>query len=164
MNFADFLAQRISQSVPRTRLGSRAALVVESYDGEYGRYHITRRETGTLAVRDVIAWTDPPYHGVRAWRGSGKDRRFGSYSEANWNEFLSDIRRNGIREPLSIRVMPAGSRWSGPRNMPELWEGNHRLQAAIQLGMEEVPVVINYFGRAEEEIRVAPRAPRTPRV
>ena len=54
MNFADFLAQRISQPVPRTRRGSRAALAVESWDGEYGRFHVTRRETGTLAVRDVF--------------------------------------------------------------------------------------------------------------
>ncbi len=164
MNFADFLAQRISQPVPRTRRGSRAALVVESWDGEYGRFHVTRRETGTLAVRDVIAWTESPYHGVRAWTGSGEDRRFGNYAESDWNEFLSDIRRNGIREPLLIRVMPAGSRWSRPGNMPELREGNHRLQAAIQLGMKEVPVVIDYFGRAEEEIRLAPETPRTPRV
>ena len=164
MNFADFLAQHTTQPVPRTRLGSRAALVVESWDGEYGRFHITRSETGTLAVRDVIRWTDPPYHGVRAWTGSGEDRRFGSYSEPAWNEFLSDIRHNGIQKPLLIRVMPAGSRWSRPGKMPELWEGNHRLQAAIQLGMKEVPVVIDYFGRAEEEIRLAPETPRTPRV
>jgi hypothetical protein len=30
--------------------------------------------------------------------------------------------------------------------------------------MKEVPVVIDYFGRAEEEIRLAPETPRTPRV
>jgi len=142
------------------RRGSRAALTVESWDGEYGRFHVTRREKGTLAVRDVLASTQPPYHGVRAWHGDGEDRYFGSYSEADWNDFLSDIRRNGIRNPILIRVMPRQSRWATA--MPELREGNHRLQAAIQLGMEEVPVVIDYYGRAEEETRVAPETPRTP--
>ena len=60
--------------------------------------------------------------------------------------------RRGIQTPLNIRVMPG--------KMPMLREGNHRLQAAIQLGMDEVPVVIDYFGRAEREMRVAPSAQR----
>ena len=47
-------------------------------------------------------------------------------------EFLEDIRVNGIKEPIEIRVRGDGSQ--------VVWEGLHRLKAAVQLNLETVPV------------------------
>jgi len=47
-------------------------------------------------------------------------------------ELLEDIRLNGIKEPLEIRVREDGSRI--------IWEGLHRLAIAVELNLESVPV------------------------
>ena len=45
---------------------------------------------------------------------------------------LEDIRKNGILEPVEIRIREDGSRI--------LWDGLHRVKIAGVLGMESVPV------------------------
>jgi len=45
---------------------------------------------------------------------------------------LEDIRKNGILEPVEIRVRADGSRI--------LWDGLHRVKIAAALGLEVVPV------------------------
>lgn len=45
---------------------------------------------------------------------------------------LEDIRKNGILEPVEVRIREDGSRI--------LWDGLHRLAIAVKLGMETVPV------------------------
>jgi len=45
---------------------------------------------------------------------------------------LEDIRKNGIKEPVEIRIREDGSRI--------LWDGLHRVKIAAALGMESVPV------------------------
>jgi len=45
---------------------------------------------------------------------------------------LEDIRKNGILEPVEIRIREDGSRI--------LWDGLHRVKIAAALGMESVPV------------------------
>ena len=44
---------------------------------------------------------------------------------------LEDIRKNGILEPVEIRVRQDGSRI--------LWDGLHRVKIAAALGLESVP-------------------------
>ena len=132
-----------------------AALKVEEWYGKKGRKdHATRRERGTIPTKDALK-IDPPsrYHGRREWNMRGGKRYFGNYTEEEWNEFVEDIRRNGIKTPLWIQVDPGKE--------PQLMEGNHRIQAAAQLGLREVPVTINYYGLAEEDEIVAPSVRRT---
>ena len=45
---------------------------------------------------------------------------------------LEDIRKNGILEPVEIRIREDGSRI--------LWDGLHRVKIAAALGLENVPV------------------------
>jgi len=46
---------------------------------------------------------------------------------------LEDIRLNGIKEPIEIRVRGDGSQI--------VWDGLHRLAIAVKLNLEEVPVI-----------------------
>lgn len=83
----------------------------------------------------------------------GGERYFGSYREDDWNDFLDDVRRNGIKTRLWIQ--------QDPGEEAQIMEGNHRVQAAAQLGLPTVPVTIKYYGLSEEEGLVAPRVRRT---
>ncbi len=49
------------------------------------------------------------------------------------DKLLEDIRLNGIREPIEIRVREDGSQI--------VWDGLHRLVIAQKLGIEEIPVI-----------------------
>jgi len=132
-----------------------ASLTVEEFEGRVGRKdHLTRWEEGTIPTSEALK-IEPPrrYHGRREWNERGGERYFGNYPEAKWNEFLEDIRKNGIKTPLWILVDPGKE--------PLLMEGNHRVQAAAQLGLREVPVTIKYYGLAEEDGLAAPSVRRT---
>lgn len=48
-------------------------------------------------------------------------------------ELLEDIRVNGIKEPIEIRVREDGSQI--------VWDGLHRLAIAVQLNLLAVPVI-----------------------
>ena len=48
-------------------------------------------------------------------------------------ELLDDIKRNGIKEPINIRVRKDGSQI--------VWDGLHRLAIAIKLNLKTVPVI-----------------------
>ena len=64
-----------------------------------------------------------------------------------WEDFKADIAKNGIHDPIFITVD-----WN---DRPYISEGNHRRDAAVELGMEEVPVTVRYFGCAEKQGRVS---------
>ena len=49
------------------------------------------------------------------------------------DKLLEDIRLNGIREPIEIRVREDGSQI--------VWDGLHRLVIAQKLGIEDIPVI-----------------------
>ena len=50
------------------------------------------------------------------------------------DELVRDIAVNGIQVPLVVREDESGERW--------LRNGHHRLVAAMELGLDKVPVVI----------------------
>tara|TARA_Y100000034_G_scaffold43731_2_gene53489 strand:+ start:1431 stop:2543 length:1113 start_codon:yes stop_codon:yes gene_type:complete len=139
----------------RTNPRRKATLKAAEYHGKQGRTdHITRYEEGTIPTSEALKLHPPHrYHKRREWKEKDGKWYFGNYSEAMWNEFLEDIRNNGIKTPLWIQVDPGIG--------PLLMEGNHRVQAAAQLGLTEVPVTIKYYGLAEEEGLVAPSVKRT---
>lgn len=55
-------------------------------------------------------------------------------SPEEWNSLVSDIRENGIQEPLHLQYNPK-------EHAAYLGEGNSRLQAAAEAGLKTVPVL-----------------------
>jgi hypothetical protein len=51
------------------------------------------------------------------------------------DDLIEDIRDNGIKVPLLVQEDESGERW--------LRNGHHRLVAAMELGLDEVPVRID---------------------
>lgn len=81
-------------------------------------------------------WTNPKDGQVHNY--------FGDYHETKWNNFLEDIKQNGILDPIAIDVEKDGS--------IKIYEGNHRVQAALQLGLQSVPVEIRYYGNSQRDV------------
>lgn len=115
-------------------LGHQFEGVTEDYEGEPGnRTHITRNQRGTLPTS---ALAEMP--GARGEVPGEHRNRTGG----RWESFKNDISTNGIQSPLFIMVDPG--------QPPRLAEGNHRRDAAVELGMKRVPVHVRYFGQAEK--------------
>lgn len=74
------------------------------------------------------------------------NKYFGRYSAEKWQEFLDDIKVNGIREPIQVELYPNGTF--------SIWEGNHRLAAARQLGLHSIPAEVHYMGGAEKNFKI----------
>lgn len=55
-------------------------------------------------------------------------------------KLLEDIRLNGIKEPIEIRVREDGSLI--------IWDGLHRLAIAVKLNLESVPVIFRRMPEA----------------
>lgn len=107
---------------------------------EAGRRDLTARQRGDIAVSELLDL--PGCNGeVRNWR---QDGGFGNYSTSEWQEFLDDVAVNGIQDPLMI--------WVNADQSICLAEGNHRLQAALQLDLPSVPVDIRYFGNSQHTV------------
>ena len=49
------------------------------------------------------------------------------------DKLLEDIKKNGIQEPIEIRVRKDGSKI--------VWDGLHRLAIAVRLGIKDIPVI-----------------------
>jgi hypothetical protein len=108
-------------------------VITVDYEGEYGNLdHITRNQTGhvpTAAIASLL--------GVRGEQpGQHRNRQGGE----RWEDFKRDVVKSGFR-PIFITV--------DFRQQPRISEGNHRRDAAVELGMTEVPVEVRYFGHAE---------------
>lgn len=78
----------------------------------------------------------------REWREYNGEKYFGNYTEQEWNNFLEDIKQNGIQEKIVIDIKKNGN--------ISIYEGNHRLKAAEQLGFETVPVELRYYGNRQQ--------------
>jgi hypothetical protein len=63
----------------------------------------------------------------------------------HWDDFKSDIAEHGIQHPIFIMHDSRGVR---------LAEGNHRRDAAVELGHTHVPVEVRYFGQKERSDRL----------
>jgi 8-oxo-dGTP pyrophosphatase MutT (NUDIX family)/GNAT superfamily N-acetyltransferase len=107
----------------------------DDYEGAVGdRTHITRN-----------VQMDLPTHLVAHMPGV-MDERPGEHRNMQgdkWEDFKNDISANGIKNPLFITV-DHGQR-------PRLSEGNHRRDAAIELGLKHVPAQVRYYGHAERD-------------
>lgn len=104
------------------------------------RSHITRDEKGHLPL-DAVR-TMP---GVMGEVPGAHRNRQGQH----WEDFKNDIHANGIKNPIFITVDPGQE--------PRISEGNHRRDAAVDLGLSAVPVHIRYFGHSERDGSVTER-------
>ena len=123
-----------------------AVLDVHDYKGTVGdNSHITRNEYGRIPTAAIAH--------MPGMRGEvpGEHRNMDDADE--WPEFKEDIRRNGITDPIFINVFHGKN--------PMINEGNHRRDAAVELGLSHVPAEIRYFGHAEHEGTVLDRMRRT---
>lgn len=80
-----------------------------------------------------------------------------NYSGKEWDEFVEDVRKYGIRVPLSISTYPLGG-------VTGTWilSGHRRCVAAMQLGMQDVPVHIEHVSGVDaEEFLVSANKQRT---
>lgn len=111
------------------------SLETTDYEGRAGDWdHITRNEYGTIPTSAIA---DTP--GARGEVPGEHRNRIG----ADWESFKADVKANGIQDPIFITVDPGGK--------PQISEGNHRRDAAVELGLPEVPVHIRYFGHSERD-------------
>lgn len=106
----------------------------------------TYYETGILSL-DTLDYAEGFNGENHQWHEEAGYKYFGKYPEDKWNEFLEDIKANGIRERIIVQVEPQlGLRY--------IWEGNHRVEAARQLGLTEIPAKVIYMGGAEQNFKI----------
>jgi hypothetical protein len=96
------------------------------------RTHITREDTGWLPIESVAKM-----QGVMGEVPGEHRNKQGEH----WESFKGDIAERGIEHPLFITVDPGED--------PKMSEGNHRRDAAVELGHTHVPATVRYFGHAE---------------
>jgi len=121
-------------------------LTVNDYEGRLGdRSHVTRRAKGTISTSHIAQ-----LGGVKGEVPGEHRNRTGE----RWEAFKADIAERGIQTPLFITVD-----YDEP---PKISEGNHRRDAAVELGLKEVPVEIRFFGKAEWPERSVPPLPEFP--
>jgi 8-oxo-dGTP diphosphatase len=117
-------------------------LETADYEGTTGsRDHITRTERGMIPTSAVAQ-----IPGARGEMPGDHANRQGR----DWEDFKRDIAENGIRNPLFVTVDHGQD--------PKLSEGNHRRDAAVELGLSHVPAEIRYYGHAEQQGTVLDRA------
>lgn len=111
------------------------AIEIKQFDGETGNSkHLTRREVGNIP----LAW-------LRNLRGKMGEKRGEHRNRLGtaWDEFKSDIAAHGIKNPILVIV--------DYDKEPFVYEGNHRIDAAIELGMKTIPGEIRYFGNSQDQ-------------
>jgi hypothetical protein len=117
------------------------SLSMETWEGEVGRSdHLTGKEKGRAPTSVIAALPG----GRGEIRGAHPNRQ-----GVKWDEFKEDIKTSGIKEAIFIVVEPDGS--------ASIYEGNHRIDAAVEVGLPTVPVEIRYFGKAERHGSIVDR-------
>jgi hypothetical protein len=114
---------------------TQKGLKIEEFEGKTGqRSHTTRIETGTIPVIS-ISHLEGESGEIRGEHRNKKGKE--------WEKFKADILKNGIKEEILIL--------KDPGKPAVVSEGNHRLDAAIELGIKDIPVDIRYFGNSQNE-------------
>lgn len=133
----DRLTPQVEELNARITAARTPHLETHDYEGVAGNpRHITRTQRGTVPTR-AIAKMD----GASGERPGKHARRQGQ----DWQDFVDDVRANGVQKPIFITVDDKG---------PRISEGNHRRDAAVEAGLARVPVEIRYFGHAERDTPV----------
>ena len=113
----------------------------KTFPGEKGNpRHLTRKQVGFI----------PPERLKDVQGASGEVRgqhrnMAGLYGGHRWDKFKNDIKEHGIEEPILVGVEPSGNSFK-----TVILEGNHRLDAALELGIDKIPAEVVYFGKTED--------------
>jgi 8-oxo-dGTP pyrophosphatase MutT (NUDIX family)/GNAT superfamily N-acetyltransferase len=67
--------------------------------------------------------------------------KYGRMSPQKWTAFMRSVKAKGVVNPIQIFKEKDGR--------VHIWEGNHRIRAAIQAGVKEVPFEISYMGNSQ---------------
>ena len=105
------------------------------WEGVYGNVdHLTRTERGTINPKEL--------RNISGERGEirGLHR---NKSGQKWEDFKKDIKERGVIDPIHMVV--------DPKKGVRITEGNHRLDAALELGLDKIPFTRSSFGRADED-------------
>lgn len=106
--------------------------------------HLTRTEDGTLPVSFAMKLRGKNREEkILKWREENGEPFFGRYPKAKWEAFVADVKRRGIQDPILV-IKDYGKE-------PVIYEGNHRVRAAEQAGLRDIPVEIRYFGHGEQD-------------
>jgi len=128
-------AKAVGKAVRRS-VGNLPAPRLErnSWEGRVGEMsHLTAKEEGFVPTEYIA-----DLQGARGEiRGQHRNRQ-----GKDWEDFKKDIQDRGIQQPIFIVSEPG----FGPR----IYNGNHRLDAALELGLSEVPIEARYFGKQED--------------
>lgn len=110
-------------------------LETHDYEGRVGdSQHITRVQRGWLPTSAVA--------NMPGARGEVPGEHRNKQGPA-WERFKGDIAEHGIKSPVFITVDYGQE--------PKMSEGNHRRDAAVELGHSHVPAEIRFFGHAERQ-------------
>jgi len=107
-------------------------------DWNAGRTDTTRSDRGMIDPREIVGLP-----GENDEHLLFKRDRTGGYGTAKWNAFVQDVKQNGVKEPIIIFKEKDGK--------VHISEGNHRVRAAVEAGLKDIPVEIRYFGNSQRD-------------
>lgn len=128
--------KRVGGPAPTPTLGVRTLHLDEGPRGwKAGPSDLTRLDTGIL----------PPSKLLHLPGRKGEHELFaksptGRYTSVEWKKFVADVKKRGVKHPVTIHKDADGKVW--------VHEGNHRLRAAAEAGVP-VPVEVSYFGNSQ---------------
>jgi hypothetical protein len=113
-------------------------------------YTITRLDEGHVDPKELLHLP-----GMEGEHLLFENDHTGGYGEERWNALVEDIRVDGLKWAILVFKEMDGR--------VGIYEGNHRLRAAIAAGLNRVPVEIRYFGNSQRAgLVIDPRTGRPP--
>jgi len=101
-----------------------------------GKNDITRQDKGQIDPR-LIAHIP----GANNEQELFARRSTGRMTREEWEAFKLDLTKNGMEWPITIFKEKDGT--------VHVWEGNHRLVAALEMGWALAPIEVRYFGNSQ---------------
>lgn len=141
------VAGTIGKGVKRSRKGAEAFEKPEGWETsvsegpkgwEAGEGDLTRRDTGRVFLSELEG-----FKGRRKEESLFAKSPTGRMKPEEWQKLVNSIRKNGVTEPVTIHVEKDGRVF--------VYEGNHRIRAAAEAGVSEIPAEISYFGNSQRK-------------
>ena len=103
---------------------------------EAGSRDVTRVSTGMIDPREVVELP-----GESNEQTLFLLQEHGRMNNEEWKELVDSIKNKGLEYRPLIMVSKEGK--------PSIYEGNHRIRAAIEAGVEKIPIEIRYLGNSQ---------------
>ncbi len=109
---------------------------------------VSRWDPGpNVLTRMDLGWVDPRvFLGLPGARNEDIKLTFppGRYTPRQWDEFVAGFRRHGWNTELAAPIITKEK-----DGRVYIYEGNHRIRAAVAAGLLEIPVDIRYFAGSQ---------------